>query len=626
MAGKKQTKARQKQLAKQRRDRQQREKKAEAARPLFIPSEDVTKNVPQMDYDATLKAIAANDPRVWDEFMKFLGYFETHHYTQYGKSSLKRINVFVSCLQTALMKEGFSPDMQQAVKLTQMGHLIQHVVASSCYLSTNSLLDCVLPMEGNVPKIFMLQNPRCDIQLNQEKLFDINPVLASLWYCSYLLGLSSPTELIQKNLFRHLHNMDERWEPPTHVVSGLYFSSTYHNPEAVPRVKGIINRAIKKRQRLNVTNSPDPKSIAIVTNKWHRNHAVYKSAGPLVEQLVGKYKLTLIWTGPRMPDTAVTNYFDKVVKCHFVSDGNMTVPDEVLDNDFQMVYFPDIGMTDESIWLSNMRLAPIQAVGYGHPDTTGADNEIDYFIGGDVEKHSTSAYAETMVLLPGLAQEPAWPTAERKHNYNTDAIVRVNCVWGPDKYNYSLLKMLEGINKAVMQRTGAAPTHEFHLFGSPGMNRYGALPAFTRDVQRMLPNAILHTQQEYYDYMENAEQHDFSLNSFPFGCYNVLIESLYMGLPFLTLVGERFYNRAGMWLNDQVDMSENNFQTAPPLIEKAATLITNPDELKRQRAHLAGIDLKERLFTLKGNHFLEAVEYIIANHPFHETKIIGDDK
>lgn len=449
-----------------------------------------------------------------------------------------------------------------------------------------------------------------------------------MWYMAYMMGLSSPTKRIQKNMFCHLANMDERWIPPHHSLSGLYFVCTYHNPEAALRVKGIINKGIKDRGGLpkfvNTPRESGQKHVAIVTNRWHRNHAVYKSASPLVEQLVGKCKLTLIWTSPpdRVPDTMITDYFDKVVYCYFKPNGDLEIPAEVMNNDFDMVYYPDIGMSDESIWMSNMRIAPIQAVGYGHPDTTGPNNEIDYFIGGDVEKDSTDSYAETMVLLPGLAQEPAWPTAPRQNNYKDDGIVRVNCVWGPDKYNHTLLTMLEGINKRVAQ-IDPESKHEIHLFGSPGMNRYAALPSFLREIGRMLPNATVHSEQEYYDYMENAEMHDFSLNSFPFGCYNVLVESLYMGLPFLTLVGDRFYNRAGMYLNDRIEMGENNFTQPQGLIAKAVELITNPAELKRQRDHLASLDLKSRLFTLKGDHFLEAVEHIFANHPFTETVLIG---
>jgi hypothetical protein len=614
-----------KQLEKQRRQKLLKEKKEAEKAALVVAPADASKQVPTMNVDAFMLAVANRDGKAWDALMQFMGFFERHHYRHFGTPDIKRLNEFAFCVSAAMLREDFLPTPAQAGKLVQMGHLMQALFASSCYRNTNTLLDCVIPMSGNVPKILTLMNPRCEIQIDQAKLFDADPILSSVWYMSYLLGLSSPTGLIQKNMYRHLHNMDYRWIPTSHVMSGLYFSCTYHNPDSVRRVKSIINRGIKSRGNAPaIINTPDPKSIAIVTSRWHRNHAVYKSASPLVEQLVGKYRLTLVWTAPKanMPKTAVTSYFDKVVNAHFLQNGELVLPPEVVNNDFQMVYFPDIGMSDESIWMSNMRMAPIQAVGYGHPDTTGDGNEIDYFIGGDVEKDATDAYSETMVLLPGLAQEPAWPTAERKHNYKDDGIVRVNCVWGPDKYNFSLLKVLEEINKRTRE-INPESKHEIHLFGSPGMNRHAALPPFIREVTQLLPNAVVHAEQEYYDYMENAEMHDFSLNSFPFGCYNVLIESLYLGLPFLTVVGSRFYSRAGMYLNQQIGMEENNFDDANGMIDKAVKLITDPIELRRQRDRLASIDLKERLFTLKGNHFLEAVEYIIANHPFKQTKIIG---
>lgn len=626
------SKNRKKKLNQARQVRKIRKAKAKVKAPdLLVAPVSVQTDIPGVHMDNMLRAIADRDGRVWDAFVKYIMYFGDHHYKKFGTPAIKKLNEFVHCVFTAMAVDGFTPAPRQAADLIQFNHLFHHLVASSCYRNTDPILDSTLVMQGNVPKIMALMNPRCEIQIDQAKLFDVDPFLASVWYTSYMLGLSSPTKLIQTNMYRHLENMDERWTPPCHSVSGLYFGCTYHNPASVLRVKGIINKGIKAKGVLpTFVNTPQEgaaqKHIAIVTERWHRNHAVYKSASPLVEQLIGKYRLTLIWTNPqeRMPETIVKDYFDNVVNCHFMPDGNMSIPDEVLNNDFDMLYFPDIGMSDESIWMSNMRIAPVQAVGYGHPDTTGPGNEIDYFIGGDIEKDSTDAYAETMVLLPGLAQEPAWPTAERKNNYKDDGIVRINCVFGPDKYNHTLLKMIEGINKQIW-KINPESKHEIHLFGSPGMNRYAALPPFIREINKLLPNAEVHTEQEYYAYMENAEMHDLSLNSFPFGCYNVLVESLYMGLPFLSLVGDRFYNRAGMYLNEQVDMDENNFTDPQGLIAKAAELATNPAALKKQRDHLAAIDLKEKLFTLKGNHFLEAVEYILANHPFNETKIIGDD-
>lgn len=615
------TKKRQKQL-----NAQKRRKDAKAVPMVNIP-DDPRGEVASVNTEAMLRAIADKDPLVWDEFIKYISFFETHHYLQFGREALIQFNNFCQCFTTAMMMEDFSPSPIQGANLIKLQHITHHIFASCSFRTTDTALDCVMGIKNNAGKIMTLLNPRCEIQLDQRKLFDIDPYLASMWYMSYLLGLSSPTPIIQRNMHRHLQLMDERFTPPHHSLSGLYFGCTYHNPEAVRHVKKIINKGIKAKGSPEFTNNPDPKSIAIVTERWHRNHAVYKSDSPLVEQLVGKYKLTLIWTNPpdMMPDTAITDYFDKVIHCYFKQNGELVIPDELRNNDFQMIYFPDVGMSDESIWLSNFRMAPIQAVGYGHPDTTGDGNEIDYFICGDVEKEADDAYSETRVCIPGLAQEPAWPTVNRQNNYRDDGVVRINCVWGPDKYNHTLLTVLAEINKKALA-VNPDTTHEFHLFGSPGLNRYAALPSFIREVTRLLPNAQVHSQWEYYDYMREAEKHDFSLNSFPFGCYNVLIESLWMGLPFLTLVGDRFYNRAGMWLNEQIGMEENNFQKPNDLIAKAVELITNPDELKRQRSHLAAIDLKARLFTLKGNHFLDAVEYIIQNHPFTDTVCIGENE
>lgn len=619
------TKKRQKQL------RQKRARKAQAAKNLpycTFPS-DYTKSFPTINREIWLRGILNRDPALWRKAVDFLAFFETHHYKIFGPSSVKVLTEFVEIMFTALATEGYYPTGVDAVNLIQCGHLFQHLVAITGYVTTDCAIRTQAMHKDNFVKLLFLQNPRCETQFDQAKFFDANPELASIWHGVYMCGISTPTKNIQQNIYRHLEKMDERYSIATHRQTATYFTCTYHNPEAALRCKSIINAAIQRRGVPKFDNKPNPeadkKHIAIITNRWHRNHAVYKSAGPLVEQLVGDYRLSLIWTGENMPPTTVKDYFESVSKCYFDPAGGLVIPNELATNDFDMAYFPDVGMSDESIWLSNAQVAPIQAVGYGHPDTTGANNCIDYFICGTVEKDADDAYSETRVCLPGLAQEPAWPTAPKEDNYIDDGVVRINCVFGPDKYNYTLLSLLAEVNNEIMRRTNKSPTHEFHLFGSPGLNRYAALPSFAMDVAKILPNARIHSDWEYYDYMREMQKNDFALNSFPFGCYNVLVESLWAGIPFLTLVGDRFYNRAGMWLNEQVGMSQNNFRYPRDLINSAADLIQFPEQLKEQREYLRGVDLKKSLFTLKGDYFKQAIDYIFENHPFTETKIIGDD-
>lgn len=587
---------------------------------------------PEVNYLACMETISRCDPAIFDAILQFMGFFEVNQYKQLGRDGVKRVTMFCQVVYSACLNESLIPTPKQAMMLVQMSHIFHHLVACTGFETNDGALRGTLLTEHNLPKLLLLQNPRCVTQVEQKQFFELDPTLSTMWFNSYILGISTPNARLQRNIYNHLANMDDRWTAYTHQVTGTYFTCTYHNTGAARRCKGIMNRSFKAAQQWefnNQKNEGDKPHIAIITCRWHRNHAVYKSAAPLVEQLKGNCKLTLIWTSRKqdMPHTAVTDYFDNVWNCYFDDRGELHIPEGMKNNDFDMVYFPDIGMSNESVWLSNQRIAPIQAMGYGHPDTAGDDSEIDYFIGGDIEKDATDQYAETMVLLPGLGQHPAWPTYERKNNYKDDGVVRVNCVWGPDKYNYTLLTLLAEINKTVnsiRQERGDSPAdHEIHLFASPGVNRYAALPSFTMDVAKLLPNAIIHSEQEYYDYMENAEQHDFSINSFPFGCYNVLVESLYLGLPFISLVGDRFYNRAGMWLNDQIGMSENNFTVPRDLVNKAARLITEPELLRAQREHLAGVDLKACLFN-ENTYFKQAVDYILCNHPFTETKLIGD--
>jgi predicted O-linked N-acetylglucosamine transferase (SPINDLY family) len=620
------TKNRQKKLRQQKQRKAQRAKKA----PYIIMPQDMRTAIPKCNRDIWLRGILDRSNDVWKAVIDYLFFFEQNHYKMFGPQAVKDIGEFAQLTYTALATEGFNPQPQDAVNLVQMGHIFQHLVAVSGFETNDGMLKDMMFQKDNLVKCLFLQNPRCEYQIDQQKFFDANPQIASIWHGVYMAGLATPTKTIQRNIYRHLMQMDERYEIANHRQTATYFTCTYHCPEAALRVKSIMNAAIQKAGVPKFTNKPsegEKKHIAIITNRWHRNHAVYKSAGPLVEQLKDKYRLSLIWTAPQVPDTVVKDYFESFSQCYFDQAGGLVIPDNLNENDFDMVYFPDVGMSDESIWLANSEIAPIQAVGYGHPDSTGANNHIDYFICGDVEKEADDAYSETRVCLPGLAQEPAWPTAAKEDNYIDDGIVRINCVWGPDKYNRTLLEVLAAINQEVMARQeGQIPTHEFHLFGSPGMNRYAALPSFMRDVTSLLPNAKIHTEWEYYDYMREMQKHDFALNSFPFGCYNVLIESLWAGIPFLTIVGDRFYNRAGMWLNEQIDMRQHNFRVPRDLINYAADLIMDPELLKAQREHLAAIDLKEKLFTLKGNHFLEAIDYIFENHPFTETKIIGDDE
>lgn len=590
--------------------------------PMLMPQQ----GVPRINREAWLKAYNNKDyAQICKAILKFLLYFEEHHYNGYSREDVAQFDEFMSLLILCLSDQNFNLTRQEFGNLIMVTHILSSIAASSSYKTTDVLLSAALRLKNNVPKLLFAQNARNEIQIPPKELFNFEPELASMWYSNYMLTISQPTQRTLENQYRHLHDVDERWVPLSHFVSSVYFTCTYFAPDNVRQVKKVFNTALKKaitdKKLFEITNTPEKGKMAIVTAKWHRNHAVYKSQAPLVRQLFGNYDITLYHVGnpANAPDTLMTDGFSKVEYLWFDDyTGKLTLPESFKNNNFELIYYPDIGMSNESVWLSNVRAAPIQVMGYGHPDTSGDNSEIDYFIGGHIEEDATDHYSETMVLIPGLAQEPAWPSYERKNNYNGDDVCRINCVWGPDKYNYNLLRLL----KMIAEQCKGAEL-EFHLFTSPGVNRYGALVPFINDVAKTVPNFVVHSQQEYYEYMENAEQHDFSLNSFPFGGYNTVVESLYLGLPMVTLEGGRFYNRAGAYLLRQVGMPELIADTPQQFVNIASELVLNRTKLKEYRQALADMDLKAKLFTLDGDYFKQAIDHILTNHPIRETVKIG---
>ncbi|MBF0168031.1 MAG: tetratricopeptide repeat protein [Alphaproteobacteria bacterium] len=68
-----------------------------------------------------------------------------------------------------------------------------------------------------------------------------------------------------------------------------------------------------------------------------------------------------------------------------------------------ILYYPDIGMEPTTYFLAHARLAPVQVVACGHPDTTGLDS-LDAFLSGDPldQPNAQAHYTEPLIRLSGF--------------------------------------------------------------------------------------------------------------------------------------------------------------------------------------------------------------------------------
>ncbi len=537
----------------------------------------------------------------------------------FGKESIdiptpefrRHVNTFVETLLFLLSRPDLVLTRSQTGQLMAGHHILANLAAISVFKSTDAHLALIGDQSRNFGKTLLLHSVRNRQYIDPKQFFDADPQLASMWYATYGIGSVAPiAEHVWNNLKRHLSYVDDRLQVPDHRINGLLFQATYVDDDCARAIKTRFNADIQRQ-----IGSAGPKlapvrdRIAIVSGKWRHGTAVYRSMSPLVETLRAKYRLTLVCLG-EMDSSVITDGFDEVR--NVVQKGRTIDCTSLNKTDFQLAFFPDVGMTSESIWLSNMRLAPIQAVGYGHPTTT-AGSRVDYFIGGaevEVPSKAQEFYSERLVLIPGLAAVPVYPTYSPQFpKLQNDRIV-VNLPWGVAKVNYPMVRRLKAIRERLNRPVA------FHFLPGSGLDRYNAVPVALDDLGAILgKDAKVYSNRAYTEYMEIQEQAHFSLDSHPFGGYNTIVDSLHLGKPIVAQEGDRFYNRASSALLRRLGLDELIAHSEEEYIDKAVRLATDDVYRTDLSNHLRSTNLKARIFDDdSAQYFRKAIDHLIDNH------------
>ena len=150
------------------------------------------------------------------------------------------------------------------------------------------------------------------------------------------------------------------------------------------------------------------------------DHTIGKLIRGIIQNLSHETFKILLFRPPVNNDAvskAIDQAAEKIVTLsgHLQKD-QLKISDEQLD----ILFYPDIGMSALSYFLAFARLAPVQVVSWGHPDTTGIPN-IDYFLSSELlETQCSSAhYTEKLVKLetvPTFYFKPQQPTSVFKRD------------------------------------------------------------------------------------------------------------------------------------------------------------------------------------------------------------------
>ena len=291
----------------------------------------------------------------------------------------------------------------------------------------------------------------------------------------------------------------------------------------------------------------EPIRVGVVSG-FFRAHTVWKLFGGWVREMDrGRFKLHGYSTSRRHDaETARAKAaFDVFTETANSFDA---LAGAIRADKLHVLLFPEIGMDQTTARLAALRLAPIQAAAWGHPETSGLPT-IDYFLSSDLMEPAGAEtfYTERLVRLPHLSIHYTPPDVTPAPPDLAGLGVRTTAV----KYLccQSLYKYLPR-NDDVFPRIAAGVSDAQFLF-----IQHHAAPEVTALTQRRLAAAFAAHDLDaarhivfvpsldgpHYAGLNAAS--DVYLDSLEWSGGNTTLEALTAGLPIVTLPGRLMRGR-----------------------------------------------------------------------------------
>lgn len=276
-------------------------------------------------------------------------------------------------------------------------------------------------------------------------------------------------------------------------------------------------------------------------SRFLRNHSIGKTTRGLIDRLSREtfevYALRITPSGDDEVTQAIRASADYTIDLH---PDLSPARDQIAALQLDILFYQDIGMEQTSYFLAFARLAPVQCLSYGHPDTTGIPN-MDYFVSNDLYEtdDARAHYSEQLVCLhdlPTLAYYykpplPKLPVQREKFGFTATESLYL-CPQTLFKLHPDFDALLNGIllrdpNGVVVLLDGA-----FAAFSDELRRRFSrTLPTVAHRV-KFLP------QLAYDTFLELLAVADVVLDTVHFNGMNTSLEAFALGTPVVTWPGE----------------------------------------------------------------------------------------
>ena len=279
---------------------------------------------------------------------------------------------------------------------------------------------------------------------------------------------------------------------------------------------------------------------------------------------------------------------------------------------FDILFYPDIGMEALTYYLAFARLAPVQAVSWGHPVTTGIPN-IDYFVSCDAMEPggSDEHYTETLVRLPDagghyirpLAPDVVFNRAEYGLPDNAPLLAcPQSCFKFHPDFDALLKSILEGAPRAHLALLNGVPESTSALLETRLKRTLGACASRVHFI-----GPLAHT-----DFLSLVRDADAVLDIPQWSGGRSGYEALAMGAPVVHLPGEFMRGRHTAAFYKVMGVDECIAADETEYVDIAVRLVTDKSFQGRVKQRIAE----------HAAHLFERMEPVRALEKFFEDAVV----
>lgn len=384
------------------------------------------------------------------------------------------------------------------------------------------------------------------------------------------------------------------------IVLEAWMRCSYASHPDKHKIKPLLNRMISygfdrlsAGRKASSVNAPalgqSEKPLMVVPMEvMSGGHAMYRCYAAILAEC-RRFFYTVGLAATKHYNQETVELFDEFFNVSELSAGDATsqVKLEVLEKIIlgwrpALVYYPSVGMSIWVVALANRRLAPVQAMTFGHP-ATSMSHAIDYAV---LEKvwygDNPDIYSEKIVTLADGAARFQLPPDSKKAKpvlgLPPDGVVRVAIPSLSQKLTGSFIETLRKVEQAVGNKV------QFVFFTGVKSVHYGAS---VRALSGQLKHLECYGLMDYDEYISQLNRCHLHAGTFPFGGTNSLIDSLRQALPILALEGEEAHARVDSDFIRRAGLPEELIcKTVDEYAERMIALISEPDRLLALRRYL----------------------------------------